>query len=194
MLKRSLPILAAMIAVLPLMGCVAAEMVAAPVVAPVMIAGDLYSGRRAGRTPDWRTPKLDALKAPGRYRVFTASKPATAAGQLTINPDRSMAWNGFDCTLTGTARPDLTRQAPGGWRPGEVYQVTSAIGGCSPAAGGLVYLQARLHLGPGVSAQDFPFGNHLTLSLWSARCCGMGMISIDYPAWPDFTRVEAYAG
>jgi hypothetical protein len=193
MLKRALPIILAVAAALPMAGCVAAEIVAAPVLIPVMVAGDLYSGRRAGRTPDWKTPRRDSLSTPGAYRYFTATEPAAAA-QLTVNPDRSMTFEGFGCALAGSARPDLTRQAPGDWRPGQVYQVTSASGACSAASGGLVYIRARLHLAPGVNAQDFPFGNHLDIALWSARCCTMSVMSLKAPSWPDFVRVETHPG
>jgi hypothetical protein len=187
--KRVLLTVLAAAAALPMAGCVVAEVVAAPVLIPVMVAGDLYSGSRAGRTPDWKTPRRDVLNTPGAYRLSVANQP-TAPAQLTINPDRSMTFDGFGCTLAGSARPDLSRQAPGDWKPGQVYQVSSAAGACSAASGALVYVRARLHLAPRVSAQDFPFGNHLDIALWSARCCGMTVMSTTAAPWPDFVRVE----
>lgn len=190
MMKPTALALALSATALALSGCQAVEVVAVPIVAPVVIAGELYQSNH--EPTDWHRPQRDILARPGDYRFLSASGDPEL--RLTVHADRSVVVSGLGCELAGRRRPDLDRKIPGDWRPAAIFQVTAASGDCAPAAGGLVYIGTRLHVTAGVTAKALPFGNNLEVSLWATRCCSRSGMSLSAPPWPDFARVEAAPG
>ncbi|HEY3950141.1 hypothetical protein [Phenylobacterium sp.] len=173
--------------VLPLAGCMVAEVAAAPIVAPVMAAGMFF-----GDDPErFHRPKLRAnlLDKPGVYRLFAAD-PQTPAAVVSVHRDLGVRFAAEGCVLEGTLDRQATRKVPSGtWPQGRVYRVTQAEGYCAEAG-----LGRHMLMRPGyqalqrVQAKDFPLGNSFDVALWADICCSDWALIRPLPV---LTRIEA---
>jgi hypothetical protein len=189
MTARPLVLFAILAGALPLGACVVAEVAAAP----IMVAGDLYSGSREGRPETFAKPTRRLLARPGSY-VFT--REGGLQTMVTVRPDLSIRVETPDCVLEARRAPRLVQgNSLIGYGESmgfvDAYQVTLSERRCKTEAGTRLLAETSLDLGSAARPSDFPWGNHIAIQEFP--------IGRDLPGPPygysfTGTRVEVFAG